>query len=100
MPISLKDLQTKGQEVGSVSRGHRQVEVLDFFRANPSEAYSQSEVAGAMTKSTGKAMSPQQARQICHSLVKRQALISKQVSDNGVTRIYYALVPAAPIKGK
>ena len=92
MPISVKELTEKGAEVGTITRGHKQVEVLEWFRQHPQQAFTQAEVAAAFS-GNGKYMAPQQARQICRALVKRGPLVMRQFDTGSRVSIFYALAP-------
>ncbi len=91
MPIDAQVLREKGVEVTAQLRGHRQEQVIDFMRSNHLNAYTQSEVANALTTEDFE-MKPQQARQVLHALMKKDPPLveRRELQDGDRRKIFYA----------
>jgi len=89
MPIDVDTLNEKGTEVKSAPNRKAQDSVLKFLRKNKNQAYTQRELADTLE------MRPQQVRQCCMALQKKELVLRKQVevpTDKGSeARIFWSL---------
>ncbi len=99
MPIDADVLREKGVEVTAQLRGHRQELVIGYMSSNAETAYTQSDIANALTTEDFE-MRPQQARQILHALMKKKPPLveRKQLDDGDRKRIYWRWI--GPAKSK
>lgn len=93
MPIDAKLLREKGVEVTAQLRGHRQELVIEYMSKNSETAFSQSDIATALSTEDFE-MRPQQARQILHALLKKKPPLveRRQLDDGDRKRIYWAWI--------
>ena len=73
MPISTEDLMETGTEVTVVQNRKAQDSVLGLLTKHKKQAFTQREIADEL------GMKPQQARQCCVALAKKNVVIRKQV---------------------
>lgn len=91
MPIDAETLRKKGVEVVTRKRGHRQDVVLAFLEENADAAYTQKELAAALSTKDF-TMRPQQANQILRSLEKKGLVMRRSVNVEGKNLIHWAIV--------
>jgi transcription initiation factor IIE alpha subunit len=91
MPIDVEELVSKGKDVSTIRNRNAQDAVLSFLKKHKKEAFTQSELGTQLE------MRPQQVRQICIALEKKNIAVRKQLEEAGpkgpVQRIYWAIKP-------
>ncbi len=89
MPIDVDELNTNGTEVKTIQNRKAQDAVLKHLKKNKTQAFTQKELAVALE------MRPQQIRQCCMALGKKELVIRKQVevpTEKGTeSRIFWTL---------
>ena len=89
MPIDVEELNEKGTEVQSVPNRKAQDAVLGYLKKHKKQAFTQSEIAADLE------MRPQQVRQCCMALTKKDLVTRKQVevpTDKGTAqKIFWTL---------
>lgn len=89
MPISTKELEEKGKEVGTGPRETRSTQVLDFLKSNADKAFTQAEVG----KEVG--INSTHANSVLKDLVEKGSIRRKEYPVGGKQRIHYAWNPDA-----
>jgi len=87
MPISAKELEEKGKEVGTGPRETRASQVLDFLKDNQDNAFTQKEVG----KEVG--INSTHANSVLGDLVKKGSVRRKEYTVDGKPLIHYAFDP-------
>ena len=83
MPIDVNKLETEGKDVTVVRNSNVQDSVLAFLKKNKKQAYTQKELGVEL------GMKPQQARQCCMALLKKDMVVRKAVdvpTESGKTQ--------------
>lgn len=78
MPISIETLEKDGVEVSLEPRESRSPQVLAFLKDNADNAYTQADIAAAITESSGKELQGPHAHSILMGLVKKGVVERKQ----------------------
>jgi len=73
MPIDVTELEARGTEVTTAKNRDAQDAVLAFLKKHKKEAFTQGELGTQLE------MRPQQVRQICMALNKKEIVIRKSV---------------------
>lgn len=71
MPIDIATLEEKGKDVSETARESRSPQVAAFLKENSNSAYTQAEVAAAVTDESGKELQGPHAHSILMGLVKK-----------------------------
>ena len=89
MPIDVEELESKGTEVKTIQNRKAQDAVLGHLKKHKKQAFTQKELADALD------MRPQQIRQCCMALGKKELVIRKQLdvpTEKGTeARIFWTL---------
>jgi len=89
MPIDVNELEERGTDVTSVKNRHAQDTVLAFLKKNKKQAFTQRELGDNLE------MRPQQVRQCCIALEKKNLAMRKSVevptTKGSESRIFWSL---------